>query len=60
MYHARNAKMRTFEFGNEVFIHNFGIGSKWFSGVIANENGPLTWIVKVGYNKSVNQHAYYL
>ena len=40
--HAGNRKMRTFEIGEEVFIRNFRIDSRWVLGVIANENGPLT------------------
>ena len=41
--HARNRKMRTFEIGDEVFIRNFGISSRWLSGVATNQSGPLTW-----------------
>ena len=38
----RNRKMRSLEIAEEVFICNFGIGSRWLSEVIANENGPMS------------------
>ena len=29
IYHAGNRKIETLKIGEEVFVHNFGIGSKW-------------------------------
>ena len=53
----RNRKMRSLEIVEEVFICNFGIGSRWLSEVIANENGPMSWIVKIRHNENVIRHA---
>ena len=57
IWHAGNRKMRTFEIGEEVFVCHFGINSRWLSEVIADENRPLTWIVKVANNENVIKHA---
>ena len=37
---TQNRRMREFSDGQEVFIHNFGVGSRWISGVIVNSSGP--------------------
>ena len=39
---AQNRRIREFSNGQKVFIHNFGIGSRWISGVIVNSSGSLT------------------
>ena len=44
---AQNRRMREFSNGQEVFICNFGVGSRWISGVIVNSSGPLTWLIKL-------------
>ena len=43
--------------GQEVFIRNFGVGSRWISGVIVNSSGPLTWLIKLEDGKTVIWHA---
>ena len=45
--------MREFSNGQKVFIHNFGVGSRWISGVIVNSHGPLTWSIKLEDGKMV-------
>ena len=45
--------MREFSNGQKVFIHNFGVGSRWISGVTVNSHGPLTWSIKLEDGKMV-------
>ena len=54
---AQNRRMREFSNGQEVFIRNFGVGSRWISGVIVNSSGPLTWLIKLEDGKTVARHA---
>ena len=54
---AQNRRMREFSNGQEVFIRNFGVGSRWISGVIVNSSGPLTWLIKLEDGKTVIRHA---
>ena len=54
---AQNRRMREFSNGQEVFICNFGIGSRWISGVIVNSSGPLTRLIKLNDGKAVIRHA---
>ena len=54
---AQNRRMREFSNGQEVFICNFGVGSRWISGVIVNSSGPLTWLIKLEDGKTVVWHA---
>ena len=54
---AQNKRTREFSNGQEVFIHNFGVGSRWISGVIVNSSGPLTWLIKLEDGKTLIQHA---
>ena len=53
---AQNRRMREFSNGQEVFICNFGVGSRWISGVIVNSSGPLTWLIRLD-GKTVIRHA---
>ena len=50
---TQNRRMREFSNGQNVFIHNFGVGSRWISGVIVNSHGPLTWSIKLEDGKMV-------
>ena len=54
---AQNRRMREFSDGQEVFISNFGVGSRWISGVIVNASGPVTWLIKLEDGKTVIRHA---
>ena len=54
---AQNRRMRELSNGLDVFIRNFGVGSRWISGVIVNSNGPLIWLIKLEDGKMVIQHA---
>ena len=54
---AQNRRTREFSNGQEVFIRNFGVGSRWISGVIVNSSGPLTWLIKLEDGKTVIRHA---
>ena len=54
---AQNRRMREFSNGQEVFIRNFGVGSRWISGVIVNSSGPVTWLIKLEDGKTVIGHA---
>ena len=54
---AQNRRMREFSNGQEVFICNFGVSSRWISGVIVNSSGPLTWLIKLEDGKTVIRHA---
>ena len=54
---TQNRRMREFSNGQEVFICNFGVGSRWISGVIVNSSGPLTWLIKLEDGKTVIRHA---
>ena len=54
---AQNRRMREFSNGQEVFIRNFGVGSRWISGVIVNSSGPLTWLIKLEDGKTLIRHA---
>ena len=56
IYRAQNRRMRKFSNGQEVFIRNFGVGSRWISGVTVNSSGPLTWLIKLD-GKMVIWHA---
>ena len=57
IYRAQNRRMREFSNGQEVFIRNFGVGSRWISGVIVNSSGPLTWLIKLEDGKTITRHA---
>ena len=57
IYRAQNRRMREFSNGQEVFIRNFGVGSRWISGVIVNSSGPVTWLIKLEDGKTVIGHA---
>ena len=57
IYRAQNRRMREFSNGQEVFIRNFGVGSRLISGVIVNSSGPLTWLIKLEDGKTVIRHA---
>ena len=54
---AQNWRTREFNNGQEVFIRNFGVGSRLISGVIVNSSGPLTWLIKLEDGKTVIRHA---
>ena len=54
---AQNRRMREFSNGQEIFIRNFGVGTRWISGVIVNSSGPLTWLIKLEDGKTVTRHA---
>ena len=54
---AQNRRMREFSNGQEVFIRNLGVGSRWISGVIVDSSGPLTWLIKLDDGKTVIRHA---
>ena len=54
---AQNRRIWEFSNGQEVFIRNFGVGSRWISGVIVNSSGPLTWLIKLEDGKTVIRHA---
>ena len=54
---AHNRRMREFSNGQEVFIHNFGVGLRWISGLIVNSNGPLTWLIKLKDGNTLIRHA---
>ena len=53
---AQNRRMREFSNGQEVFIRNFGVGSRWISGVIVNSSGPLTWLIKLNSNSTCRSY----
>ena len=53
---AQNRRMREFSNGQEVFIGNFGVGSRWISGVTVNSSRFLTWLIKLD-GKTVIRHA---
>ena len=52
-----NIRMREFSNGQEVFIRNFGVGSRWISGMTLNSSGPMTWLIKLEDGKTVIRHA---
>ena len=54
---AQNRRMREFSNGQEVFIRNFGVGSRWISGAIVNSSRPLTRLIKLEDGKTVIRHA---
>ena len=58
--HAGNRNLRKLEMGDDIFIRNFGIASRWLSGITASEDGLLIWILKVGHNEKVIWHAGYI
>ena len=54
---TQNRRMREFSNGQEVFICNFGNGSRWISGVIVTSSGPLIRLIKLNNGKVVIRHA---
>ena len=54
---AQNRRMRECSDGQEVFIRNFGVGSRWISEGIVNSSGPVTWLIKLEDGKTVIGHA---
>ena len=54
---TQNRRMREFSNGQEVLTRNFGVGSRWISGVIVNSRGLLTWLIKLEDGKMVIRHA---
>ena len=53
---AQNRRTTKFSNGQEVFIRNFGVGSRWISGVIVNSSGPLTWLIKLNSNSTCRSY----
>ena len=58
--HAGNRKTRKLEMGDDIFVCNFGIASRWLSGIIASENGLLIWILKIEHKEKVIWHVGYI
>nr|XP_055046280.1 LOW QUALITY PROTEIN: uncharacterized protein K02A2.6-like [Misgurnus anguillicaudatus] len=54
--HDQHAKDRSFQEGEAVFIKNFGRGQKWLSGVVLENSGPQSVIVKVSDGRCMRRH----
>ena len=56
--HDRHAtKVRTFVPGNNVFVRNFGRGTKWLAGVVTEVRGPLSYHVTLSDDRIVRRHV---
>ena len=45
--HDQNARGRSFEVGDRVFVRNYHQGEKWLSGCIKKRTGPVSFLIKL-------------
>ena len=60
MYHDRHAKDRQVNVGDSVYVTNFSSGPCWLPGVVVNESGPVSFIVKLLDDRTVRRHQYHV
>ena len=45
--HGDRAKERQFKPGDQVHIRNFGRNQRRLPGIILNQSGPVSWVVRL-------------
>ena len=58
--HDQHSRFRRFEIGQSVVAKNFGSGDSWIAGVIAQQLGPLTYLVDVSGGRIWKRHVDHL
>ena len=58
--HDQHARSRFFYVGQSVMARNFGPGNNWISGVIAQQLGPVTYLVDVADGRVWKRHIDHL
>ena len=55
--HDRSVPVRSFQVGQEVMARNFRAGAAWIPGVIAQQLGPVTYLVNVSEGRHWKRHV---
>lgn len=58
--HDGSAQEKTFTVGENVYMRNFGTGSRWVHAVIHEVSGPVSFLVKLDDNRLVRRHQDHL
>ena len=58
--HNQKAKSQIFHVGNQVFVKNFGAGSKWLPGQIVKMSGPVSFLVERENGRCRRCHQYHI
>ena len=58
--HDQHARLRSFQVGQSVMAKNFGSGAAWLPGVIAQQQGPVTYLVDVSEGRLRKRHVDHL
>ena len=54
--HDQRARSRTLQVGDTVNVRNFPTGDGWLPGIIMEENGPLSFQIKLQDGRMVRRH----
>ena len=56
--HDQHARERQFSVADCVYVHNFGQGEVWLSGIISEVTGPVSYTIELtdGSGRTVRQH----
>ena len=55
--HNLHARDRQFQIGDNVFIENFGHGSKWIDGTVKEIRGLFTYMIELTDGRVVQRHV---
>ena len=55
-HHDKHARPRAFADQDPVFVRNFGKTPTWIPGVVMEQTGPLSYIIKLGNNQLIRRH----
>ena len=58
--HDYHAKERDISPGCTVYAKNFGRGKPWLSGVVEEEKGPVSFMIKLSDGRKVKRHVDHL
>ena len=56
-YHDNHARNRTFNYGEHVYIRNFGPGSRYIPATVVDVTGPVSYGVQLRNSKIVKRHV---
>ena len=58
--HDRHVRFRRFEVGQSVMVRNFGSGDSWIPAVVAEQLGPVTYLVDASGGRIWKRHVDHL
>ena len=60
MNHDPAVRQKTFSKGDMVYFRNFGTGQRWWPGVVQEQTGPLSFLIKLPNDQLVRRHQDHL